>query len=73
MSGTKMVLRNCENKKYKRKTGEKAHKINRKWLVSAGKRHPDLSLNSNVPTQLKPTQSSDQKHTATHKAWVRLK
>lgn len=45
MSGTKMVLRNCENKKYKRKTGEKAHKINRKWLVSAGKRHPDLSLN----------------------------
>ena len=28
MSGTKMVLRNCENKKYKRKTGEKAHKIN---------------------------------------------
>lgn len=46
MSGTKMVLRNCENKKYKRKTGEKAHKINRKWLVSAGKRHPDLSLNN---------------------------
>lgn len=45
MSGTKMVLRNCENKKYKRKTGEKAHKINRKWLVSAGKRHPDLSGN----------------------------
>lgn len=38
-----MVLRNCENKKYKRKTGEKAHKIKEKWLVSAGKRYPDLS------------------------------
>ena len=46
MSGTKMVLRNCENKKYKRKTGEKAHKIKEKWLVSAGKRYPDLSLNN---------------------------
>lgn len=47
MSGTKMVLRNCENKKYKRKTGEKAHKIKEKWLVSAGKRYPDLSENRN--------------------------
>ena len=46
MSGTKMVLRNCENKKYKRKIGEKAHKIKGKWLVSVGKRYPDLSLNS---------------------------
>ena len=46
MSGTKMVLRNCENKKYKRKTGEKAHKIKGKWLVSVGKRYPDLSLNN---------------------------
>ena len=68
-----MVLRNCENKKYKRKTGEKAHKIKEKWLVSAGKRYPDLSENSCVPTQLKPTQSSDQKHTVTHKVWVWLK
>ena len=43
-----MVLRNCENKKYKRKTGEKAHKIKEKWLVSAGKRYPDLSLSDEM-------------------------
>jgi len=41
-----MVLRNCENEKYRRKTGRKTHKIKGKRLVLAEKRYIDLSLNS---------------------------
>ena len=41
-----MVLRNFENKKYRVKIERKAYKIERKGLVSAGKRYYDLSLNS---------------------------
>lgn len=41
-----MVLINCENKKYKGKTGEKSYKIKGKRLVPVGKDSFDLSLNS---------------------------
>lgn len=48
ISGTKMVLRNCKRKKCKRKIEIKDHKIKEKWLVSAGKRYPDLSLSDEM-------------------------
>lgn len=40
-----MVLINCENKKYKGKTGEKSYKIKGERLIQVGKDSFDLSLN----------------------------
>ena len=43
-----MVLRNCENKKYRGKIERKAYKIEGKRLVLVGKRYYDLSLSDEI-------------------------
>lgn len=43
-----MVLRNYENRRDRRKTEEKAHKIERKRLVLAEKRYIDLNLSDEM-------------------------